>query len=270
MVSFSVNSSSRAVVAIEIILAQLAVVGADDDAPWREGDLAQQRPFDGGAPGPAVAEPERRQELQLGRFRPAVVDRDLDQHVLGAGLGIFDEDVEITVLVEDPGIDQLIFEAGAPARRIGFDQILIGVAGLRIFVEIFHVGVGRRAVEVEVVFLDVLAVIAFGVGEAEEPLLQDRVLPVPERQREAEPLLAVGDSRDPILAPAIGPRAGLVMAEIIPGVAVRAVVLAHRPPLPLAEIGAPFPPGLLLFPGFAQAIMLGSHLGLIPQGFGAG
>ena len=45
-----------------------------------------------------------------------------------------------------------------------------------------------RAVEVEVVLLDVLAVVALAVGEAEQPFLQDRILAVPQREREAEDL----------------------------------------------------------------------------------
>jgi hypothetical protein len=49
---------------------------------------------------------------------------------------------------------------------------------------------GRRAVEVEVVLLDVLAVIALAVGEAEQALLEDRILAVPQGQGEAEPLLS--------------------------------------------------------------------------------
>jgi hypothetical protein len=53
--------------------------------------------------------------------------------------------------------------------------------------------VGRRAVEVEVVLLDVLAVVAFTVREAEKPLLQDRVFAVPQDEGEAEPLLVIGD-----------------------------------------------------------------------------
>src|SRR5262249_47575243 len=105
----------------------------------------------------------------------------------------------------------------------------------------------------------ILAVIAFTVGEAEEPLLQDRIASVPEREREAETLLVVGDAGDPVLAPAIGARAGLIVAEVVPGVAAVAVVLADRAPLPLAEIRAPFAPGNLLLPGLAQPVMLGGH-----------
>jgi hypothetical protein len=39
--------------------------------------------------------------------------------------------------------------------------------------------------DVEVVLLDVLAVVALAIGEAVEPLLQDRVALVPQREGEA-------------------------------------------------------------------------------------
>ena len=71
----------------------------------------------------------------------------------------------------------------------------VGVLPLRVLVEVLHVGVGRRGVEVEVVLLDVLAVVALAVGQAEQPFLQDGVPPVPQREREAEALLVVGDPR---------------------------------------------------------------------------
>jgi hypothetical protein len=64
--------------------------------------------------------------------------------------------------------------------------------------------VRRRAVEVEVVLLDVLAVIAFAVGQAEQALLQDRVFAVPQREREAQPLFVVGNAAEAVFSPAIG------------------------------------------------------------------
>jgi len=65
--------------------------------------------------------------------------------------------------------------------------------------------VHRRTVEVEVVFFDVLAMVAFAVRQPEETFFQDRVFPVPEGECKTEPLLVVGDFRQTILPPAIGP-----------------------------------------------------------------
>src|SRR5688572_5345777 len=100
----------------------------------------------------------------------------------------------------------------------------------------------RRRVEVEVVFLHVLAMIAFAVREAEQPLLDDGIAAVPERHCEAEALMVIADPGEPVLAPAVGARARMVVREVVPGVAGFAVVLANCPPLPLGEVGSPFLP----------------------------
>jgi len=64
--------------------------------------------------------------------------------------------------------------------------------------------VGWRAVEVEIILLDVLAVIAFAVGQAEQPFLEDRVLAVPQGERETQPLVVVAETGEASLAPVIG------------------------------------------------------------------
>jgi hypothetical protein len=71
--------------------------------------------------------------------------------------------------------------------------------------------VSRRAVEVEVVLLDVLAVVSLAVGQAEQPLLEDRVLAVPQGEGKAQPLVVVAETREAILAPMIGTRARLIV-----------------------------------------------------------
>ena len=50
----------------------------------------------------------------------------------------------------------------------------------------------RRGVEIPIELLHVLAVVALAVGQAKEPLLQNWILAVPERQCEAEQLVLVG------------------------------------------------------------------------------
>jgi len=95
--------------------------------------------------------------------------------------------------------------------------------------------VGRRAVEVEIVFFDVLAVGSIAVGQGEDAFLENGILAVPQGQGEAEPLLVVGKAGDAVLAPAVGPRAGLIVGEVVPGVAVVAIILPNRAPLPLTS-----------------------------------
>ena len=102
---------------------------------------------------------------------------------------------------------------------------------------------GRGVIQIKVVLLDILAMIAFAVGETEEALLQDRVVAVPQRQGEAEPLLIVANTRESILAPAIGAGTCLIVREVVPGISIAAVVLANRAPLPFAQVWTPFFPG---------------------------
>jgi hypothetical protein len=90
---------------------------------------------------------------------------------------------------------------------------------------------GGRTVEVEVVLLDVFAVVALAVCQPEQAFLEDRVLAVPQSQGEAESLLVIGNAGQAVLAPTVSARAGLVVAEVIPGIAAFAIVFADRPPI---------------------------------------
>jgi hypothetical protein len=99
-----------------------------------------------------------------------------------------------------------------------------------------------RAVEVEIIFLDVLAVIALAIGQAEQPLLENRVLAVPQRHGKAQPLMVVTETGETVLAPMIGAGARLIVGKIIPRISVLAVVLANGAPLALAKIRPPLLP----------------------------
>ena len=182
--------------------------------------------------------------MQVAGFRSAIAYTDLDQDVVRRLLGILDKNVEVTVFIEDPGIEQLILHVAAGAPLVGLDQIFVGIRRLRILVQILHVRVRRRAVEVEVILLDVFAMVAFAVGQPEQAFLENRVFAVPQRHAEAQQLHVVGDAGQTVFAPVIGARAGLIVGEVVPRVAVLAVVLANCSPLPLAKVGSPLPPGL--------------------------
>jgi hypothetical protein len=76
-------------------------------------------------PGPGVVEPERRQQMQGRGLRSAVAGANADQHILGAGLGVLDEDIEISVLGERPGVEQFVLRFVPAARRVGRHQVRI-------------------------------------------------------------------------------------------------------------------------------------------------
>ena len=60
------------------------------------------------SPRPGIAEPERREQMDRGRFRTAVMNGDLDQNVFGIGLGVFDKHIEVAVVVEDAGVEKFV------------------------------------------------------------------------------------------------------------------------------------------------------------------
>lgn len=63
-------------------------------------------------------------------------------------------------------------------------------------------------------------------GDAEQALLEERVLAVPERERKVDAAVVVRDAADAVLAPAVRARARVLVREVRPGVAVGRVVLA--------------------------------------------
>ena len=193
-------------------------------------------------PGPDVARPELRDEAQRRGIGTAVIYRQLHQDVVDAALGVFDLDVEITLVVEDRGIDQLELRFLRGPAAVLLDQRIVGKRALRISIKHPHVGMGRRTVDVVIQLLDVFAVIALGIGQPEQPLLQDRIALVPQRNAEAQVKMVVAKTADAVLAPAIGAAARVIVRQIIPSIAIGAVVLAHRSPLPVTDIGTPAPP----------------------------
>src|SRR5713101_4567360 len=99
--------------------------------------------------------------------------------------------------------------------------------------------------------------VAFFIRQAEQPLLEDWIAPVPQRDRQAQELPVIAKTGDAVLAPAIGTAARSIVGEIIPRGAVRTIVLAHRAPLSLTEIRAPATPIPHAFAAFLAASLFG-------------
>src|SRR5689334_4684024 len=97
--------------------------------------------------------------MQRRRLGATVDNADLDEQVIGRLLGVLDEHVEVAILVEDTGVEQLILWLAAAASAIRRDKVGIGKWGLGILIEVLHVGMGGSAIQVEVILFDVLSVI---------------------------------------------------------------------------------------------------------------
>ncbi len=124
--------------------------------------------------------------MKVGGFRPAVVHRDANEDVRRRLLRVFRNNIEIAVLVEGAGVDQFELRIEIAAASVLLDELRIGKRALRIFIERLQVGMRGRRVQVVVALLDVLAVIPFAVGQAEQAFFQNRIAAVPERQRKAQ------------------------------------------------------------------------------------
>ncbi len=118
---------------------------------------------------------------------------------------------------------------------------------------------GRRVVEVEVTLLDVLAVVAFGVGHPEEPLFEKGVASVPQRERDADVLMTIAHPEEAIFVPAVGTGPRVVMGKVFPRRCVTAVVFADRTPCAFGEVRAPPIPVLDAPPRFVKAAPFGRH-----------
>jgi hypothetical protein len=106
--------------------------------------------------------------VELGGLVAAVGDGDPAHHYRRLRLGVLHFHVEVTVLVEESQVKQLYLR---PRSGVALAQLLIWEGVHRIAVDRPQVASVREGVEVMPVLLDILAVIALGVGEAKEPLL---------------------------------------------------------------------------------------------------
>ena len=88
-------------VAVELVAAQIAVLGGQGIGR----SAANFGPVLVVAQRPGIAKPELRQHLQRRGFGAAVVDGELNEQVLRAGLGVFDEHVEVAAFGENTGIE---------------------------------------------------------------------------------------------------------------------------------------------------------------------
>ena len=75
--------------------------------------LINLRPDSVSAPGPHIAEPERRQHVERCRFRAAVAHCDLNQDIFCGSLRVFDEHIKVAILIEDTRVQQLVLELPA-------------------------------------------------------------------------------------------------------------------------------------------------------------
>ena len=188
---------------------------------------------------------------------PWFVAVDPDHDVVGRRLRILDLDVGEGAIVEDAGVGELVLGVSVAPPGVLGDEVGIGIGGLGIPVERPEPGRGWRRIEPDVDLLDVLAVIALRPGQPEQPLLEDGIAFVPEGDREAQAGVLVTDPEEPVLAPAIGARPGVVVRQGGPRLPIGRVVLADGPPLAVGQVRPPAPPRGDAFADLSEPLTLG-------------
>src|SRR5262245_13470380 len=147
-------------------------------APWTRPDTgSRQRLW---PPGPGVAKPQVRQDMDRGRCRTTVTHFDAYADIFRARFSILDKDVKIPLGIEDARIEQLILPLIIASLLTLLNELLVGIGCLGIFIEIFHVGMRWRGIKVEVVLLYILAMIGLRRDQAKQPLFQNWVFAVPQ------------------------------------------------------------------------------------------
>ncbi len=84
--------------------------------------------------------------MERGDVWAAIGEGEADEDVIRGGFGVFDEDIEITILIEDAGLHQFKFPRLPTPSPIFFDEPIVWKRGLWIFIEATHVGMGGGAV----------------------------------------------------------------------------------------------------------------------------
>src|SRR5262249_11167130 len=136
-------------------------------------------------------------------------------------------------------VKQFILKVMLAPPAILDEKVLVGKSALRVVVTPPVPGMARNGVEIPPILLDVLTMIRFRPGQSKRPFLKNRVAPVPQRQAQAQPLLHITDPGQPVLAPSVGPRPGMIMRQVAPRLPIAAVIFPDRPPLALAEVRPP-------------------------------
>src|SRR5258708_20760100 len=148
---------------------------------------------------------------------------------LNSRIGKIYKYIKIAVAIEYSGVEQLVLWLGLWTLAVLFANPRIRKRGLRIFVQILHVGMSRCRIEVEVILFDVFAVIAFVSGQAKKTLLEDRVLSVPEGQGKTQALVAATNTGQAIFIPTTSPRLSVILRKLLPGILPPPLIL-HPPP----------------------------------------
>src|SRR6185369_972310 len=109
-----------------MIGAQLGMLGDDVIVSL----LSQLRPRSVLGPAPSIAKPELRQHVQRRVIGTAIVRSDAHQHIIDTSACVLDEDIEVAIVVEHSGIEELILRCADTASAVLLNEIAVGILAL--------------------------------------------------------------------------------------------------------------------------------------------
>ncbi len=95
------------------------------------------------------------------RIWPPIRYANPDQQIFRLAFAYFHNDIKVSALVENARIDQLVLSIVFGSPLIFVNQLCVRKFGLRVFVQILHVGMSWRIVQVKVILFHVLAMVSF-------------------------------------------------------------------------------------------------------------
>ena len=118
------------VAGVPVVATQQFVVGHDLPAA-----IPPQGRAGAFAEGPDIAEPELRQHVNRRGVGPPIVYRDLQQDVVRCRFRVLHHDIEIPIVVEDAGVQQLVLRLIRSPMAVLLHQLGVGVGTLRVLVQ---------------------------------------------------------------------------------------------------------------------------------------
>ena len=221
-----------------------------------------RRPY---VPRPCVAKPRGGKNVQRVGLRTLVGNPHVHQHVQRRVLGVVDLDDPVPIVVKSARVQELVLWIELSPAAILVEQFLVRKGALRIVVPPSVPGMTRERVAVPPVLLRVLAVVRLSARQPEDALLQYRIPTIPERQAKAQALFDIAESCEAVFAPAVCPRAGVIVGKVVPSLAVGTVVLTDGAPLAFAEVRPPdipvasLPQPVFQFSEAVDALPLDAH-----------
>src|SRR5690606_6383229 len=128
---------------------------------------------------PCLSKPDGGHHPYVSTFLTPIMYGSAADKILNILLGIFYKNIKISIIIEHTSVYQFILKIFFAPLSIFYPQLFIRKLGLGIFIEHFHIAMGRCRIQVIIDLLYILPMISFRSGQAKHPLLDHWILSIP-------------------------------------------------------------------------------------------